>query len=159
MNLLTISVLMAVISACSDNSAAVKQTSDNLSIEKQQAVTDDQHDDITGEWDLIMVAPDDNGNDKLDEGERKNAITKDSPGKSFPDGYMKLNKDGSCVFFSVKMKGRWELETNQSSGYKSLRWVDEGDGKHRVGRLLSVTKEELILREPGGSSFLVYKRK
>jgi len=71
---------------------------------------------------------------------------------------MKLNADGSCEFYTITIKGRYEIKTS-SSGYQSLVLLDKDNIKHIRGRIYSVTKDELILIDhSSGSTCKVYKR-
>ena len=150
MKLLAILLLIAAVSACSNNSATVKQAADNSSSESQNQVTGAQGNDILGEWELVLVTEDKNGNYKLDDEERKNGIT------TMKDN-MKLAQDGSCYLYPFKDKGRYEIETK--SGKKYLTLYDAANGKHRKGEILSVSKDELIIMNKfGGDSFTVWKR-
>jgi hypothetical protein len=110
-----------------------------------------QSDPIVGEWKLAMVAPDENGNEVIDANEKAKATTMED--------YMKLNSDGSAEFYTIKLKGRYEIKTNASSGKRYLNLFDKDNTKHPRGAILSVTKDEMIiLNKFGGDSFTVWKR-
>lgn len=138
--------------SCGDNTAetAEKQQAANPSSEiKESSSTEGE--DIFGEWELVGAALDVNDNLQLDEGERKNLTP-----ASYKD-YMKLNRDSTGLFTIAKMKGRFEFAT-EPNGKKFMNWYDEGNGRHRVGTFLSVTKTELLFKEPGGSGLILFKR-
>ena len=102
-----------------------------------------QGDDIVGEWEMVGFVVDTNDNLQIDEAERralKQPTVKD---------YMKLNRDKSGVFTVGKLPGRYEI-TDQSGGKKYLTWYDKANGRHRVGTLVKLTKDELQIKEPGG---------
>ena len=139
---------------CGNNNAATnpKQTTENPSSEatKGESASSSSDDTIVGEWELVGVTEDKNGDDQLDPEERKSAVKM--------DGYMKLNSDGSAVMFVIKNKGRYEIETT-SNGKKKLTLYDSENGKHDQGIIFSVTKEELlIINKFGGDSFMIWKR-
>ena len=110
-----------------------------------------RNDDIAGEWEMLGFVVDTNDNLQIDEAER--SVLKKP---SFKD-YMKLNRDGSGVFTVAKMPGRYEI-TDQSGGKKYLTWYDKANGRHRVGTIIKVTREELHIKEPGGHGLFVWKR-
>src|SRR5688572_762448 len=95
-----------------------------------------QGDDIVGEWQMVGFVVDTNDNLQIDEAERtalKQPTVKD---------YMKLNRDGSGAFTVAKMPGRYEI-TDQSGGKKYLTWYDKANGRHRVGTIIKVARDEL----------------
>ncbi|MGC3976117.1 MAG: lipocalin family protein [Nitrospira sp.] len=107
--------------------------------------------DLVGAWQLTMMIIDKNANNRLEDEERKDPI------RGAQD-YLKLNADGSCEFYTFKVKGRYEIKTS-SSGYQTLVLFDKDKNKENRGRLYSVTKDELILIDhSSGSTFKVYKR-
>jgi len=59
---------------------------------------------ILGEWNLVRVLRDDNGNHVIDGDEEKTAIEN--------TGYMKLNADGTCKFQTV-MDGTYKIITEE----------------------------------------------
>jgi len=139
---------------CGDNKAATnrKQTVQNSSSEtaKEGSVSSSSDASIVGEWQQTGVAEDKNGNDQLDPEERNSAIKMDD--------YMKLNSDGSAVMFVIKNKGHYEIEAT-SNGKRKLTLYDSENGKHDIGTILSVTKDELIIMNKfGGDSFTIWKR-
>jgi hypothetical protein len=107
--------------------------------------------DIVGEWEMVGFVVDTNDNLQIDEAERK-AL------KPTMKDYMKLNRDGSGVFTVAKMEGRYEIKDPDSSGKKYLTWFDKANGRHRVGTIIKVTKDELHIKEPGGHGLFVWKR-
>lgn len=110
-----------------------------------------QNEPIVGQWKLVLVAADENGNGLLDESEKAKGTQMDD--------YMKLNADGSAEFYTIKLKGRYEIIPNASSGKKYLYLFDEGGTKHPKGAILSVTKDQLVLLDKfGGDSFTVWQR-
>ena len=107
--------------------------------------------DLLGAWQLTMMIVDKNANNRLEDEERKDPIQN-------AQDYMKFNADGSCEFYTFKVKGRYEIKTS-SSGYQSLVLFDKDNTKLNRGRIYSVTKDELILIDhSSGSTFKVYKR-
>ncbi len=110
-----------------------------------------QVNNLTGEWQLVMKASDLNRNGKLDDDERKDAITQ-------VQDYLRFNSDGTCQFYTFKMKGRYELKP-QSDGKQLLYLYDKNNNREGRGIVLSVTQNELILLSHSvGSMFSVYKR-
>ena len=108
-------------------------------------------DDIVGEWEMVGFVIDTNDNLQIDEAERKNL-------KQTMKDYMKLNSDGSGVFTVAKLQGRYEIRDPESSGKKYLTWYDKANGRHRIGTIIKVTKNELHIKEPGGHGLFVWKR-
>lgn len=106
---------------------------------------------ILGEWTLVRVLRDDNGNHKIDEDEEKTAITN-------PGGYMKLNADGTCKFQTV-MDGTYKIVTDED-GRKWIAIQDMSGTKYPMKLyIVSVTKNELVINTiAGGSGFEIYKR-
>ncbi len=154
-----ITILLAVIflTNCGNNNAATaeKQSSDNSSSEKTEktaSTASAQGDDIVGEWEMVSSVVDTNDNLQIDEEER----AKLQP-VSFKD-YMKLNRDGSGLFTIAKMEGRYEIKKDDSNGRNFMTWYDKSDSPHRVGSIMKVTKDELTIKEPGGSGLFLWKR-
>jgi hypothetical protein len=107
--------------------------------------------ELVGAWQLSMMIVDKNANNKLEDEERKDPILS-------AQDYMKLNADGSCEFYTFKVKGRYEIKTS-SSGYQTLVLFDKDNNQASRGRIYSVTKDELVLTShSSGSTFKVYKR-
>ena len=106
---------------------------------------------ILGEWQLVRVLRDDNGNHKIDEDEEKTAIAN-------PGGYMKLNADGTCKFQTV-MDGTYEIVTEED-GRKRIAIQDMAGTKYPMKLyIVSVSKNDLIINTvAGGSGFEIYKR-
>lgn len=140
--------------ACNDNKKATEPSQpSNPAAEKKSdtpASVTAQAGDILGEWELVGFVGDTNDNLAIDEDERKNLK---QPG--FKD-YMKLNSDGSGLFTVAKMEGRYEVE--ESDGKKKLTWYDSGNGRHRLGNIVAVTKEELHIKERDGNGLFLWKR-
>lgn len=108
-----------------------------------------QSDAWVGEWEMVGSVVDTNDNLQIDEAERRNL-------KPTLKDYMKLNRDGSGVFTVAKMPGRYEITA--SSGKKYLTWYDKANGRHRVGTIIKVTRDELHIKEPGGHGLFLWKR-
>jgi PBP1b-binding outer membrane lipoprotein LpoB len=142
---------------CADNKAATneKQQTNNPSSEKKTDAASSssaQGDDIVGEWEMVSSIVDTNDNLQIDEEER----SKLKP-VSFKD-YMKLNRDGSGLFTIAKMEGRYEIKEEENNGRKVMTWYDKTNSPHRVGSIMKVTKDELHIKEPGGSGLFLWKR-
>ena len=107
---------------------------------------------IVGEWELVNVIGDRNGNHVIDADEEKDAIT------TMQD-YLKLNADGSCEYTIAKLQGRYEIVI-KDDGRKSLVMYDRTGTETTSGRyIISVTDKELVFnRIMGGSDFEVFKR-
>jgi hypothetical protein len=147
-SLLPIVIAVFLMTTCGANKAAKD--------EKQQTNTPSANaalaqGDVFGEWEMVGFVVDTNDNLQIDESERS-ALKKPSV-----KDYMKLNRDGSGVFTVAKMQGRYEI-TDQSSGKKYLTWYDKANGRHRVGTIIKVTRDELHIKEPGGHGLFVWKR-
>lgn len=107
--------------------------------------------DLVGAWQLTMMIRDKNGNNRIDEDERK------SPIFDATDNMM-LKADGTCVFYTVKANCWYEIKTS-SSGNQTLVIHDKDNSKRSRWRIYSLTKDELILSGPfSGSAFMVWKR-
>ena len=107
--------------------------------------------DIIGEWKLTMTTLDKNRNNKIDEDEKAAAMQLND--------YLKLNSDGSAIFSQVKAKGRYEIKSNSDGTSKYLNLYDKDNFKIPYGRIISVTKTELILfKNSIGSVFFTWKR-
>ncbi len=142
---------------CGDNKAATKekqQTNNPSSEKKTEATTNSsaQGDDIIGEWEMVSSIVDTNDNLQIDEEERKNLKP-----VNLKD-YMKLNRDGSGLFTVAKMDGRYEITDKENNGKRYLTWYDKANGRHRVGTIIKVTKDELHIKEPGGHGLFLWKR-
>lgn len=106
---------------------------------------------ILGEWTLVRVLRDENGNHKIDEEDEKTAITNTN--------YMKLNADGTCKFETV-MDGRYEIVTEEN-GRKRIAIQDMAGTKYPIKLyIVSVSKNDLVINtvNAGGSGFEIYKR-
>jgi hypothetical protein len=150
-------LLLMFTSACS-NEATENNPSENAPKTPEQASANTQtanssnDDGIVGDWELVGFVGDTNDNLQIDEEERKNLKT-----PSYKD-YMTLNRDGSGLFTVAKMEGRYEIKTDESNGRKIMTWYDKGNGPHRVGSIMKVTKDELTIKEPGGNGLFLWKR-
>ena len=105
---------------------------------------------LLGEWTLVRILRDDNGNHKIDEDEEKTAIAN--------TGYMKLNADGTCKFQTV-MDGNYEIVTEED-GRKRIAIQDMAGTKYPMKLyIVSVSKNDLVINTvAGGSGFEIYKR-
>lgn len=153
--ILLVAAIILFFTSCGDNKAATntKETAQNSSSEttKEASASSSPGDSIVGEWELVGVTEDKNGNEQLDPDERKSAIKMDD--------YMKLNSDGSAVMFVFKNKGRYEIRKDESSGKEYLDLYDSENGKHPKGYIMSVTKDELlIMNKFGGDSITIWKK-
>ena len=108
---------------------------------------------IIGEWDLIKIIADNNGDHKVDADEDAKAITT-------AQDYLRLNANGTCEYTIAKMEGRYEIITTDD-GRKKLVMYDRAGSETNSGRyIISVTDKELVInRLLGGSDFEVFKRK
>ena len=143
--------------ACSSNSTInEKQFADNAQEENKPGSTakvfvNPGDEDLIGEWKLTMNVLDKNRNNKMDEDEKAAAMQLND--------YLKLNSDGSAVFSQVKAKGRYEIKSNSDGTSKYLNVYDKDNFKIPYGRIISVTKTELILfKNSIGSVFFIWKR-
>lgn len=128
------------------------KTDDQQKTNSGTATIPQEMENIIGEWDLVGSVVDTNDNLQLDEDEKKKLTP-----AAYKD-YMKLNRNGSGLFTVAKMDGRYEITTRESDGKKYLTWYDEANGQHRVGTIINVTKDELHIKEPGGSGLFLWKR-
>ena len=156
-SLTTLIIAVFFLTNCGDNKAATneKQQADNSSSEKKTEPASNssaQGDDIVGEWEMVSSIVDTNDNLQIDEEER----AKLQP-VSYKD-YMKLNRDGSGLFTIAKMEGRYEIKEEKNNGSKFMTWYDKTNSPHRVGAIMKVTKDELTIKEPGGSGLFLWKR-
>ena len=107
--------------------------------------------DLTGSWSLALRAFDDNTNRKLDDEERKNGNT----GKHF----YRFNADGTCLIFTMKLKGSYELKNE--GGKQRLYTYADNEGtrvQENAWYLISVGKTELVLLSQDKQTFWIYKR-
>jgi hypothetical protein len=141
------------IAACSNNNTpepkTTSSTTENNGGPSAGAV---QGNDLVGEWELVGFVMDTNDNLQVDEDERK---TMKTPG--YKD-YMTLNQDGSGQFTVAQMEGRYEAKAKDGTDKKTLTWFDKGNGAHPLGTIVSVSKDELHLKEPGGHGLMIWKR-
>lgn len=106
--------------------------------------------ELLGAWSSTTMYVDKNQNGTLEEVERK------TPVKGASD-YLKLNADGSCEFYPIKLKGRYELQPRNDKSRK-LMVFDKDNNKVDKGVIVSVTKEELVLLNVSTRGFSVYTR-
>lgn len=142
---------------CGDNKARSNeaQQANNTSIGKKEDASSNSSsrgDDIIGEWELVGAVLDTNDNLQIDDDERKKLEL-----AGYKD-YMNLSRDGSGLFTIAKMEGRYEITDPSGNGKKFLTWYDQANGPHKLGTIVKVTKEELQIKEPGGSGLLLWKR-
>lgn len=149
-------VLISFIS-CSSSSTKDKQIADYEQREnKSQETTallsaNTRDEDIIGEWKLTMTVLDKNRNNKIDDDEKAAAMQLND--------YLKLNSDGSAVFSQVKATGRYEIKSNSDGSSKYLNIYAKDNFKIPYGRIVSVSKTELILfKSSVGSVFFIWKR-
>ena len=145
--------LLFIVACGNNNTATEPQLTNNSTTEKKSeppTSSSAQGDEIVGEWEMVGFVGDTNDNLQIDEAERKNLKS-----ASFKD-YMKLNSDGSGLFTVAKMEGRYEAK--ESSGKKILTWYDKANGEHPIGTIISVSKDELHIKEPGGNGLFLWKR-
>jgi hypothetical protein len=145
---------LIVMVACSNNNTAGKtHTGNTSSTDNSSAQVSAANDNgITGEWELAGITEDTNGNDQLDPDERSRAS------KTAMD-YMKLNPDGSAVFFYSNIKGRYEIRSKETGGKKYLYLYDQQNFEYPKGYIMSVTKNELlIMHQSGGNSITIWKK-
>lgn len=110
-----------------------------------------QSDDIVGEWEMVGFVVDTNDNLQIDEAERRDL-------KRTMKDYMKLNRDGSGEFTVARLPGRYETSDPDGRGKKYITWYDKANGRHRIGTILKVTRDELHIKEPGGHGLFLWKR-
>jgi hypothetical protein len=141
------------IAACGNNNTATEPQTNSTSEKKAEPSTSSaQGNEIVGEWEMVGSVMDTNDNLQIDEAERANLKP-----ASFKD-YMKLNSDGTGLFTSAKMEGRYEAAVKEGSDKKFLTWYDKENGRHRMGTIISVSKNELHIKEPGGNGLFLWKR-
>jgi hypothetical protein len=156
-SLITFILAVSLLTNCGDNKATTsekQQASSSSSETKKESSSNSsaQDDDIVGEWELVGFIGDTNDNLQLDEEERKNLKT-----PSYKD-YMTLNRDGSGLFTIAKLQGRYEIGDKEGYGKNNMAWFDKTNSEHRIGRVMKVTKDELIIKEPGGNGLFLWKR-
>ena len=155
-SLIPLVTAVCIIANCGANAAVKneKQPPNYPSAQKKTAPATNPsagNDDIVGEWEMVGSVVDTNDNLQIDEAERKNL-------KPTMKDYMKLNRDGSGVFTVAKMPGRFETTDPDNSGKRYLTWYDKANGRHRIGTIIKVTRDELHIKEPGGHGLFVWKR-
>lgn len=142
-------IIFLTITSGNNNATASDKTSVPICKQKHSVTSYIQGNDLVGEWQLTLSFYDANGNYKIEETEKKNATLN-------AKDYLKLNGDGTCLFYTNKLKGRYEIKT-RSSGKKNLYIYDKDNNKENRGEIISVSKTELILLSPGGA-FSIYKK-
>jgi hypothetical protein len=155
-SLVTLIIAAFIFTNCGNNDAT-KETKEanNLSTEKKEEISSNpppQGNDIVGEWEMVSSVVDTNDNLQIDEEERP--MLKPVSFKN----YMKLNADGSGLFTVAQMEGRYEIKKDERNGRDIMTWYDKANGPHRVGSIMKVTKDELHIKEPGGSGLFLWKR-
>ena len=142
-----------VMTACGTLNAASseKQATTPASGAKKATKSAEPSAEMIGEWEMAGVVVDTNDNLLIDEAERK-AL------KPTMKGYMKLNRDRTGLFTISKMEGRYELTGPDSNGRHVLTWYDKANGRHRVGTIVKVTKDEMQIKEPGCHGLFLWKR-
>ncbi|MFN2440033.1 MAG: hypothetical protein ABR503_12595 [Chitinophagaceae bacterium] len=149
-------LVFVMLVACSSNNTNTSKQTDEITSEssnaskKSSSTAATQGDGIIGEWQLTQHLYDANGNKQIDEEERKKPLSQ-------AKDYLKLNSDGTCLFYMHKLKGRYEIKT-QASGKKILYLFDKDNNKENRGQIVSVSKTELILLNHSSGSFSIYKR-
>ena len=109
---------------------------------------------LIGEWELKLKVDDLNRNGKLDDEERQKAVTQ-------VKDYYKFNSDGSCLFYTFKNKGRFEVKTRTSDGKQivTVEVLDQDNKRVMRGSIVSLTETELVLVSYSiGTIFSAYKR-
>jgi hypothetical protein len=150
-SMVTVVLLITVISCTSKTEKVPEANTDEQ--QKPTAgspVITKEMENILGEWTLVKVLRDDNGNHKIDEEEEKTAIPN--------TGYMKLNADGTCKFQTV-MDGTYEIVT-EADGRKRLAIHEMSGTQYPISLyIVSVSENELVINTvAGGSGFEVYQR-
>ena len=108
---------------------------------------------ILGEWNLVKIIADNNGDHKIDPDEDAKAIT------TMQD-YLKLNANGTCEYTIAKLEGRYEIVTAEDGRKKLVMQDRTGTETNRGRYVISVTENELVInRILSGSDFEVFKRK
>jgi len=107
---------------------------------------------LIGEWQLTLKVDDLNRNGKLDDDERRKGVTQ-------VKDYYKFNSDGTCLFYTFKNKGRFEVTTRPSNGRQTVEVLDRENTRVMRGTIVSLTDAELVLVSYSiGTIFSVYKR-
>ena len=156
-HIIALTTIIIFLTGCGDNQASTneKQAANNSSSEKKDEPATKslaQEDDITGEWEMVSSVIDTNDNLQIDEEER--SMLKPV---SFKD-YMNLKRDGTGLFTVAQLEGRYEIKKNESNGRNDMTWYDKTNSPHRVGSIMKVTKDEMTIKEPGGSGLFLWKR-
>lgn len=127
-------------------------SADEQKTNRQLVALTEEMKNIIGEWELVKIFTDDNGNHIIDAGE-------DSDATSNLKDFLKLNADGTCEYTIAKLEGSYEINTKEN-GRKRLTMYDRTGGETTSGRyIVSVTDNELVInRIMGGSDFEIFKR-
>ena len=154
--MIMVAVIVGVAASCNNNTQKDEgSSSSNTSDQKATtaSILPQGMENIVGEWDLVKIIADDNGDHKIDANEDAKAIT------TMQD-YLKLNANGTCEYTIAKMEGRYEIVTTED-GRKKLVMHDRAGTETNRGRyIISVTDNELVInRILSGSDFEVFKRK
>jgi hypothetical protein len=115
-------------------------------------------DQVLGEWQMIYDTKDANGNNRLDDAERK---PPSADRKGDATGYIQLRAGGMFVFDkNLKLKGAYTIRKNseQQAPYRELVLdpQDKEIGQYRF-LIISVSDKELVL-SPSNKTFWVYVR-
>src|SRR5687768_4362424 len=152
-------ILLASCNNSNDIPSSIEKTESSVDIQKQGPSNDvpanriTKGDGITGEWQLVLNADDDNLNKSLDEDERKKA-------KLITRYYFRFNTDGSCLISFMKLPGRYEIK--EENGKKKLFVYTSVDGPEELVErwiIVSSGSEELVLCDDYGiQGFWIFKR-
>ena len=104
---------------------------------------------IVGEWEQVHTVYDKNGNNLLDEDEKK------APSSTkIGDYYFRFDANGNCLFSEMKFEGSYEVKDEKG---KQTLFIQAGDP--RKFRILSLNENEMVLMPTGApGTFFVYRR-
>ena len=141
------------ITSCTSNTQkdAETNTEDKQKTKNESPAIATDMENILGEWTLVKILRDDNGNHKIDENEERAVIESKNS--------IKLNADGTCKYETI-MDGRYEI-TTEEDGRKRLIYYDLSGNQHPMKLYInSVSKDDLVINinNAGGSQFEIYKR-
>jgi hypothetical protein len=147
-------VAIATIMSCNSSEQKERNSSANAD-DRQNTSTASANipggmENILGDWTLIKLLRDDNGNHKIDENEQSAVI--DSKNS------IKLNADGTCKYETI-MDGRYKI--TEDNGRKRLIYYDMSGNEYPMKLYInSVSKDELVINinNAGGSQFEIYRR-
>ena len=155
--MILVALVLAPATSCNSNTqkdadAGSANTSDQKTAATSSTLPQGME-NIVGEWDLVKIIADNNGDHKIDADEDAKAIT------TMQD-YLKLNANGTCEYTIAKLEGRYEIVATDD-GRKKLVMHDRAGTETNRGRyIISVTDNELVInRILSGSDFEVFKRK